>query len=216
MNVAAAMWSIKVKRGNSQWIKSRSRRNAVTVRHEGSVASTWPNGDLAVTVDVENAEAAASSPQEGGPAFKMLAMSRQAGNVAVSFDSGSGFIQAGNVAVSFDLGSGFIQYPNGGIAIMLSQSTGSGTVYSPDGSATLKWTKDGPDNPPHVDVQLDQHMGVRYSPAQDVLTLYFLCESLQCRFRCGSRTGGKNFFLGFSGGDDDSGDPPDFIAKLTS
>ena len=70
----------------------------MTVRRDGSVNSYWPNGDLAVTVDLDHA-ASCSSPKvaAGLPLYRMFAMYRQTGNVAASFETGAGggFVQVG-------------------------------------------------------------------------------------------------------------------------
>ena len=71
-------------------------RVAVTIRREGSVASYWSNGDLAVTVDRDYSAAAAGlgGAAGGREMWRMFAMYRS-GNVAISFESGEagGFVQ---------------------------------------------------------------------------------------------------------------------------
>jgi len=190
---------------------ARGHGRAVTVRADGSVAAYWPNGDIAVTVDLDYSAAApspcvasrSSSPRgEGGeagpsgeppakspqPLYRMFAAFRLNGNVAVSFDSASG---------------GFIQYPSGAIAIICSPT--SGTMYSSSGEVLQKWdssdSKPGSSPPPqYADLMLDSHLGIRYQPSSNSLQLYMSCEGLRYWFVCGRNSPGASWEPGGGGG----------------
>jgi hypothetical protein len=80
---------------------------AVAVRYDGSASAKYPNGSLAVSVDVE---------QEG---YRLYAAFRSSGGVAASFDSeGNGFANTANGSTCFtthrDTG-GFAVAPDGGV-----------------------------------------------------------------------------------------------------
>ncbi|GIL71140.1 hypothetical protein Vretifemale_1751, partial [Volvox reticuliferus] len=199
----------------------RGGGKAVVVRRDGSAAAFWPGGDMAATIDAEysNAYATLMGSSEGSSdgndesdgsgsrasvtpvSYKMMVMYR-----------------AGGVAVSWDAMGGFVQYPSGGLMLIYSRSTGSGTCYSPSGEITRRWrdldaaaapspppavtislpfplasaSPRAPPPPPpaHVDMQLDPHLGVRFVSATHSLELYLSCETIRYRFRCGANSPG--------------------------
>lgn len=62
----------------------------MTVKRDGSLVSYWPNGDLAVTVDVDYQAASGT----GSSVYRMFAVYRTGGNVAISFETAAGgFLQ---------------------------------------------------------------------------------------------------------------------------
>jgi hypothetical protein len=71
-----------------------AQNRAVSVRRDGSVNSYWPNGDLAVTVDLDQVPVPGSNGSMH-TIYRMFAMYRATGNVAVSFETGpsGGFVQ---------------------------------------------------------------------------------------------------------------------------
>ncbi|KAL6756687.1 hypothetical protein V8C86DRAFT_2642987 [Haematococcus lacustris] len=113
-----------------------ARCMAARVRRDGSACASWPNSDLAVTVDSDwgNAGGNGSGRAEGvgraepggvgapGPAYRLYAAYRTGGSVAVSWDAGGGFVQ----------------YPNGNVAIRYSNR--DGVCYSPSSQVLLRWS----------------------------------------------------------------------------
>ncbi|GAX82492.1 hypothetical protein CEUSTIGMA_g9919.t1 [Chlamydomonas eustigma] len=171
---------------------------AVTNKRDGSVVSYWPNGDLAVTVDVDYTSAELC-PGGEGQAYRLFAMYRHTGNVAASFESGSA--------------GGFVQYPNGNVAMIVNSE--GGKTFSPSGEARLKWNcaeildnsrlsetnnSHGRDDELVVDMYLDSTLGMRYLTAQRKLQLYLCCEGLRYVFFCGPNLPASTW-----GKDDNSG-----------
>ncbi|GFR51360.1 hypothetical protein Agub_g13784 [Astrephomene gubernaculifera] len=203
----------------------RGGGRAVVVRRDGSAAAFWPGGDMAVTVDAEYGMTTAA-------AAEVALGSRGSGDVGDASGGGGGggspmasaaaattplsykmmvMYRAGGIAVSWDAAGGFVQYPSGGLMLMYSRTTGSGTCYSPSGDITRRWrdadadaspqpitialpfplagaSSPPPPPPPppaHIDMQLDPHLGIRFVSATHTLELYLCCEGLRYRFRCG-------------------------------
>ncbi|GIL46629.1 hypothetical protein Vafri_3582 [Volvox africanus] len=199
----------------------RGGGKAVVVRRDGSAAAFWPGGDMAVTVDAEygNAYATLAGSSEGSSdgSGEADGSSSRASVAPVSYKM-MVMYRAGGVAVSWDTMGGFVQYPSGGLMLMYSRSTGSGTCYSPSGEITRRWrdldaaaapspppvitiplpfplasaSPRAPPPPPpaHVDMQLDPHLGVRFVSATHSLELYLSCETVRYRFRCGANSPG--------------------------
>ncbi|GLI58443.1 hypothetical protein VaNZ11_000066 [Volvox africanus] len=199
----------------------RGGGKAVVVRRDGSAAAFWPGGDMAVTVDADYGSAyatlAGSSEGSSDGSGEADCSCGRASVAPVSYKM-MVMYRAGGVAVSWDIMGGFVQYPSGGLMLIYSRSTGSGTCYSPSGEITRRWrdldaaaapspppvvtislpfplTSASPREPPppppaHVDMQLDPHLGVRFVSATHSLELYLSCETIRYRFRCGTNSPG--------------------------
>ena len=100
--------------------------SAVLIHSDGSASLAWPEGSLAVTLDVEEVVPASSRrPGTSTPpikGYRMLAMYRSITGVAASFDSSGGFVQ----------------WPNG--QLMLVWDGKDGKAYAPDGAVTHSFT----------------------------------------------------------------------------
>jgi hypothetical protein len=110
---------------------------AVRGTRDGSVAVTWPGGDLAVTLDVDYA-AAPPPPASGGDGdrclegpgplpTRLLALYRN-GGIAASWESAAG---------------GFVQYPSGALCLQHNTATGQGDVTWCKGWRRLCWAGGG-------------------------------------------------------------------------
>ncbi|EFJ51758.1 hypothetical protein VOLCADRAFT_87559 [Volvox carteri f. nagariensis] len=195
----------------------RGGGKAIVIRRDGSAAVFWPGGDMAVTVDAEYGSAYATAPasSEGSSDDGGGEVADGGGRASVEPVSYKMMVmyRAGGVAVSWDAQGGFVQFPSGGLMLMYSRSTGSGTCYSPSGEITRRWRDldapaapsppsavaislpfplassspraPPPPPPPHVDMQLDPHLGIRFISATHSLELYLSCEMIRYRFRCG-------------------------------
>ena len=142
-------------------------RSAVSWRADGSVASNWPNGDIAVTVDRDY-----NSPKSATESWRMFGMFKN-GSVAVSWDSPGG---------------GFVQYSNGSIALSVNSS--GGTHYDLDGASVLhKWKWEDEEGVPEaVVVTLDPSslVGARFTPATREFKVFMTGpDGLRAAFLCG-------------------------------
>ncbi|KXZ43227.1 hypothetical protein GPECTOR_97g765 [Gonium pectorale] len=197
---------------------NRGGGRAVVVRRDGSLAASWPGGDMAVTVDADYSSPEAPEAQgDGGAAGDGAADGGGDGDAPRCSYKMMAMYRAGGVAVSWDAQGGFVQYPGGGLMLMYSRVTGAGTCYSPAGDITRRWRDADaagdsappptialpfplaaprapppppPPPPSHIDMQLDPHLGIRYVSSSHSLELYFSCEGLRYRTRCGRNVPG--------------------------
>jgi hypothetical protein len=123
------------------------------VRSDGSASLLWPDGSVAVTLDIA----------DSGGGYRLLAMHKSVVCVAASWDSNGGFAQ----------------WPNGALALVWGNKDGSGAAYGPDGGArrALQRRRRGRDvlaEP--LRLALDQHFVLQLSPRCASVTLEFECE----------------------------------------
>ncbi|GMH35750.1 hypothetical protein BSKO_03618 [Bryopsis sp. KO-2023] len=133
---------------------------AVAIRREGSAEVKWPNGQIAVSVDVET--------MQEKPQYRLFATHRGSSLVAASFEPN---------------GNGFVQDKEGKMLLRVSNEGKKGQVYQEDGALLSSWdhydgTKMTSDSTT-VDMPLSKDMGIRYCIVSARVEVYILCETVR-------------------------------------
>jgi hypothetical protein len=89
----------------------------VSVRSDGSAIVYWPSGDVAATLDTEDAVTTSK--------YRLLAM----------------YAPVGNVAATFDSGGGFLQHVSGALMLVWNRRDGQGSLYSAQGALQSRWSR---------------------------------------------------------------------------
>ena len=151
---------------------------ALEVRSDGSATAKWPDGKLAVSVDVDDGTTAAAGA--GATLYRVMATARESRGRApsVTFDAmGAGSVHtlSGTAVLSaMEDGSGYMADPRTGAFVRQWDAHGNVFMEAPDADAVKEYTFDGSQGGVFR-MAVGKHLGVRYTLSSRRLELFFKC-----------------------------------------